>query len=121
MRHYNRVTLVGNIARDPDLRYVATGSAVTKFTLAVNRRKKEADAADYIDVVTWDKLAETSNTYLKKGSLVLIEGQLTIRAYESKGGEKHKAGEVVMSVLQMLVRRTKGGDDAESAAEIAPA
>lgn len=60
-------------------------------------------------MVAWDKLAETSNTCLKKGTLVLIEGRLTIRLYESKGGERHKAAEVVMSLLQMLGRRTSDG------------
>jgi single-strand DNA-binding protein len=107
--HYNRVTLVGNVVRDPEIRYVGSGAAVTKFTIAVNRKSKEADSADYIDVVAWDKLAETSNTYLKKGTLVLVEGRLAIHAYESKGGEKHKASEVVMSLLQMLGRRTTDG------------
>ena len=57
-------------------------------------------------MVAWDKLAETSNTYLKKGTLVLVEGRLTIRPYESRGGEKHKAAEVVISLLQLLARTT---------------
>jgi single-strand DNA-binding protein len=104
MPRYNRVTLVGNLVRDPEIRYVAGGNAVTNFTLAVNRKSKEADSVDYIDIVAWDKLAETSNTYLKKGTLVLVEGRLAIRPYESKGGEKHKAAEVVISLLQMLSR-----------------
>ena len=111
MPHYNRVTLVGNVVRDPEIRQVGSGAAVAKFTIAVNRKSKEPDSADYIDVVAWDKLAETSHTYLKKGTLVLVEGRLTIRSYESKGGEKHKAAEVVMSVLQMLGRRTSGAGD----------
>lgn len=109
MPHYNRVTLVGNVVRDPEIRYVASGAAVTKFTIAVNRKSKEAGSVDYIDVVAWDKLPETSTTYLKKGTLVLVEGRLAIHAYESKGGEKHKAAEVVMSLLQMLGRTTTDG------------
>jgi single-strand DNA-binding protein len=117
MPRYNRVTLVGNLVRDPEIRYVAGGNAVTKFTIAVSRKSKEADSVDYIDVVAWNKLAETTNTYLKKGTLVLVEGRLAIRSYESKGGEKHKAAEVVLSLLQMLDRSKSdcggGPNDAE--------
>jgi single-strand DNA-binding protein len=109
MPRYNRVTLIGNLVRDPEIRYVAGGDAVTKFTIAVNRKSKETDSVDYIDVVAWDKLAETSNTYLKKGTLVLVEGRLAIRLYESKDGEKHKAAEVVVSLLQMLGRTKSDG------------
>jgi single-strand DNA-binding protein len=102
MGNFNRIIIVGNLVRDPEIRYVQNGAAVAKFTVAVNRRTKQNDSADYIDVVAWDKLAECSNTYLKKGSSVLVEGRLAIRRYESKSGEKHKAAEVVMSSIQML-------------------
>ena len=60
MPRYNRVTLVGNLVRDPEIRYVAGGNAVTKFTIAVSRKSKEAAAVDYIDIVAWNKLAETT-------------------------------------------------------------
>ena len=114
MGNYNRIILTGNLVRDPEIRYVPSGSPVTKFTIAVNRRSKQNDAVDYIDVVAWDKLAETSNTYLKKGMSVLVEGRLTIRPYESKSGEKHKAVEIVMSFMQMLNRLPNGSRRAES-------
>ncbi len=107
---YNRVILVGNLVRDPEIRYVGSGAAVTKFTLAVNRRSKQAEETDFIDIVAWDKLAETCNTYLKKGSSCLVEGRLSIRSYETKEGEKRKAAEVVCNVMQMLDRRSGGGD-----------
>ena len=76
------------------------------FTIAVNRRTKQDDSVDYIDVVAWDKLAETSNTCRTKGMPVLVEGRLTIRPYESKSGEEHKAADVVISLMQMLNRGT---------------
>jgi single-strand DNA-binding protein len=107
MGNYNRIILVGNLVRDPEIRYVQSGSPVTKFTIAVNRRTKQDDSVDYIDVVAWDNLAETSNTYLRKGVPILVEGRLTIRPYESKSGEKHKAAEVVMSFMQMLSRNSE--------------
>jgi single-strand DNA-binding protein len=111
---YNRIILVGNLTRDPEIRYVGSGAAVVKFTLAVNRRAKQQDETDYIDIVAWDKLAETCNTYLKKGMSCLVEGRLSIRSYDDKDGNKRKATEVVANVMQMLDRaggpRSSGGD-----------
>jgi single-strand DNA-binding protein len=106
---YNRIILVGNLTRDPEIRYVGSGAAVAKFTLAVNRRSKQQEETDYIDIVAWDKLAETCNTYLKKGMSCLVEGRLSIRSYETKAGEKRKATEVVCNVMQMLDRAGGGG------------
>ena len=117
MGNYNRIILVGNLARDPEIRYVQSGSPVTNFTIAVNRRTKQDDAVDYIDIVAWDKLAETSNTYLKKGMPVLVEGRLSIRSYESKSGEKHKVAEVVISFMQMLTRASGDGAVSYTGAE----
>ena len=106
---FNRVILVGNLVRDPEIRYIASGTPVTKFTLAVNRRAKEKEDTDFIDIVAWDKLAETCNTYLKKGQSCLVEGRLSIRSYETKEGEKRKAAEVVINTMQMLTSRGAGG------------
>jgi single-strand DNA-binding protein len=116
--NYNRVVIVGNVVRDPDVRYVQSGLPVAKFTVAVNHFTKQGEVVDFIDVVAWDQDAERSSTYLKKGMPVLVEGRLAIRAYESKGGEKHKAAEVVMSHMQMLNRaETRGGNEAAIATE----
>jgi single-strand DNA-binding protein len=117
MGNYNRIILVGNLVRDPEIRYVQSGSPVTNITIAVNRRAKQDDAVDYIDIVAWDKLAETSNTYLKKGMPVLVEGRLSIRSYESKSGEKHKVAEVVISFMQMLTRASGDGAVSYTGAE----
>ncbi len=106
---FNKIILVGNLTRDPEIRYVGSGAAVAKFTLAVNRRSKQQEETDYIDIVAWDKLAETCNTYLKKGMSCLVEGRLSIRSYETKEGEKRKATEVVCNSMQMLDRAGGGG------------
>src|SRR5579875_2120529 len=111
---FNRITLVGNLTRDPEIRYVGSGAAVTKFTLAVNRRSKQQEETDYIDCVAWDKLAETCNTYLKKGMSCLVDGRLSIRSYETKEGEKRKAAEVVVNTMQMLDRANRGGGEGGS-------
>lgn len=107
---FNRITLVGNLTRDPEIRYVGSGAAVTKFTLAVNRRSKQQEETDYIDCVAWDKLAETCNTYLKKGMSCLVDGRLSIRSYDDKDGNKRKATEVVVNTMQMLDRANRGAD-----------
>jgi single-strand DNA-binding protein len=106
---YNRITLVGNLTRDPEIRYLSSGSGVTKFALAVNRKTKQGDETMFIDVVAWDKLGEICNTYLKKGMSVLIEGRLSIRNYDDKEGVKRKAVEVVASDMQMLDSKRSGG------------
>jgi single-strand DNA-binding protein len=126
---YNRVILVGNLTRDPEIRYVQSGSAVTKFALAVNRRTKNGDDTTFVDIVAWDngnyKLAETCNTYLKKGMSVLVEGRLAIRSYDDKDGNKRKATEVVIDQMQMLDSRggprTEGGDGGSYERSPAPA
>ncbi len=107
---YNRVILVGNLTRDPEIRYIASGMGVTKFTLAINRRTKTGDETTYVDIVAWDKLAETCNSYLKKGMSVLVEGRLSIRSYEDRDNVKRKATEIVIDLMQMLDR--KGAEEA---------
>jgi single-strand DNA-binding protein len=108
---YNRIVLVGNLTRDPEIRYVdGGGKAVTKFALAVNRRTKGGDETMFIDIVAWDRLGEICNQYLKKGMSALVEGRLAIRKYETKEGEKRTAVEVVASDMQMLDKKSGGGN-----------
>ncbi len=98
---YNRVILVGNLTRDPEIRYTQSGKGVTKFTLAVNNPRNKEETT-FVDIVAWDRLGETCNTYLKKGSNCLVEGRLVIRSYDDKDGNKRKATEVVIDNMQML-------------------
>ena len=110
---YNHITLVGRLTRDPEIRYVQSGNAVTSFSLAINRKTKQGEEAMFIDIVAWDspnrKLAEVCNTYLRKGMTVLVDGRLSIRSYETKEGEKRKVTEVVANDMQMLDSRNAGG------------
>lgn len=107
--NYNRVILVGNLTRDPEIRYTQSGKAVVKFTLAVNNPRNKEETT-FVDIVAWDRLGETCNTYLKKGSNTLVEGRLVIRSYDDKDGNKRKATEIVIDNMQMLGSR-QGGDD----------
>jgi single-strand DNA-binding protein len=103
------VILVGNLTRDPEMRYTQSGKGVAKFTLAVNNPRNKEETT-YVDIVAWDRLGETCNTYLKKGSSTLVEGRLVIRSYDDKDGNKRKATEVVIDNMQMLSARGAGGE-----------
>jgi single-strand DNA-binding protein len=108
---YNRVILVGNLTRDPEIRYTQSGKGVTKFTLAVNNPRNKEETT-FVDIVAWDRLGETCNTYLKKGTNTLVEGRLVIRSYDDKDGNKRKATEIVIDNMQMLgSRNDRGGSE----------
>ncbi len=121
---FNKVFLMGNLTRDPELRYIPSGQAVTGFTIAVNRvylsqsgEKKEE--VSFLKVVVWGKRAEVCNEYLKKGSPVFVEGRLQTRSWDAPDGTKRSAVEVVAQSVQFLSRGTSGG--AKSQASDAPA
>jgi single-strand DNA-binding protein len=106
MASYNRVILVGNLTRDPELRYIASGSAVTDIGLAVNDRRKNAagewvEEVTFVDVTLWARTAEVASEYLTKGSPVLIEGRLKLDSWE-KDGQKHSKLKVICERMQML-------------------
>jgi len=109
---YNRVILVGNLTRDPEIKYTQSGKGVTKFSLAVNNPRNKEETT-FVDIVAWDKLGETCNKYLKKGSNTLVEGRLVIRSYDDKDGNKRKATEVVIDNMQMLGSRPEGAGGGE--------
>jgi single-strand DNA-binding protein len=115
---YNRCVFVGNLVRDPEVKYVdGGGKLVCKFALAVNRKGKGKDEVLFIDVIAWDKLGETCNTYLKKGSSCLVEGRLAVRKYEGKDGNKYTAVECIASGMTMLDKREGGGGSYASSGE----
>lgn len=113
MASYNRVVLVGNVTRDPELRYIPSGTAVTEIGLAVNDRRKNAsgewiDETTFVDITLWGRQAEIANEYLNKGSSVLIEGRLKLDTWE-KDGKKNSKLRVVGERMQMLGGRGQGG------------
>ena len=106
---FNRVLLIGNLTRDPELRYIPSGQAVVTFTLAVNRtylantgeRKEEVS---FLRIVAWAKLAERCHEYLRKGSPVFVEGRLQSRSWDAPDGTKRSTVEVVAQSVQFLGR-----------------
>ncbi len=103
----NRVVLVGRMTRDPELRRTANQTAVTSFSLAVNRNFTSADgqSADYINCVVWNKAAENVERYCSKGSLVGVEGRIQTRSYDNQQGQKVYVVEVVCDSVQFLETR----------------
>jgi len=105
MASFNRVVLMGNLTRDPELRYISTGTAVSEIGLAVNDRVKKGDQwvdeATFVDVTLWGRTAEVANEYLSKGSNILIEGRLKYDTWE-KDGQKRSKLRVVAEKMQMV-------------------
>jgi len=104
----NRVILIGRLVRDPEARTVASGQAMARFTLAVDRGFANGQGqreADFIDVVAWRTLAERVAEHLRRGRLVGIEGRLQIRRFETAQGKRRKAAEVVADRVRFLDRK----------------
>lgn len=107
MASLNRVLLMGNITRDPELRYVPSGSAVATFTLAMNRVYKsqtgeKKEETSFVRVVVWGRMAEVCGEYLKKGSPVFVEGRLQSRSWDGPDGQKRSTIEVIATNIQFM-------------------
>jgi len=115
MTSFNKVILLGNLTRDPEVRYTPNGSAVTSFALAVNRKYKQGDEmkeeVSYIDIVVFGKQAENCGQYLNKGDAALIEGRLQQRRWDDKetGQKRSKVEVAAQSVTFMPKRQPAGG------------
>jgi single-strand DNA-binding protein len=111
----NRVQLIGNLGKDPEIKYTPQGTAVAKITIATNERFKDKagewqDRTEWHNVVLWQRLAEIAGEYLKKGGKVYIEGRLQTRSWDDKQtGQKKYMTEIVASDLILLGGRGEGG------------
>jgi single-strand DNA-binding protein len=116
-RSINKVTLLGNLTRDPELRNTKTGKAVCDFTLATNRsfiddQGARNELAEFHHIVAWGKLAEIAGKYLVKGSRVLVEGRLQTRDYETPDGQKKSKTEIVINDLVLIDMKALSATDA---------
>lgn len=106
---FNKVILMGNLTRDPELRYTPQGTSVCNFGIAVNRKYKQAEEVKeevtFINIVVFGKQADTCGQYLNKGSAVLIEGRLQERRWETEDGKKRSKHEVVAQNVRFLSRK----------------
>lgn len=112
MSNYNKVILMGNLTRDPELRYTGQGTAVANLGLAVNRKRKDPNGevieeTTFIDVTAWGKTAENVSKYMKKGRSLMVDGRLHLEQWE-KDGEKRSRLTVVAESVQFLGGKPQG-------------
>jgi single-strand DNA-binding protein len=117
MRSVNKVIIIGNLTRDPELKQTQNGQDITTFGIATNREwvtqsGEKKKSTEFHEVVAWAKLAEICSKYLRKGKLVYVEGYLKTRSWEGETGEKRFKTEIVLHDMIMLEKR-KDGDVAD--------
>ena len=120
----NKVMLIGNVGKDPEMRYTANGNAVTNFTLAVNRNFPSGDGerkeeTEWFTVVTWNKLAETLGQHLQKGRKVYVEGRLQSRSWDGPDGQKRYRTEVIANQV-LFLDRPQGASMPDMGGDIEP-
>ena len=114
MANINRVVLVGNLTKDPELRHTPSGTAVCKLRIAVNTRQKDpqgnwGDKPNYFDVTVWGNQGESCAQYLSKGRPVGVDGRLDWREWDAQDGSKRQAVEIIADSVQFLGSRQGGG------------
>ena len=111
MASFNKVVLLGNLTRDPDLKFTQSGSALCKLGLAVNQKYKKGDEwvedPVFVDITVWGKQAENCAEYLKKGSPVLVDGRLNFSQWKTDDGQKRSKIDVTANSVQFLGSRDK--------------
>jgi len=118
--------MIGNLTRDPDLRYITSGAAVCNFGLAINRAYTDEDGekkedVTFIDIVCWNRLAEVATEYLHKGSPVFVEGRLKQNSWETEDGQKRYKHEIVARSVQFLSNgKSDKGEDEDAAGDDVP-
>lgn len=121
MLGFNKVILAGNLTKNPELRYTPSGTPVTSFGLAVNRRFRQADDQKedvcYIDIVVFGKQAEHCGQYLSKGDGAIIDGRLQQRRWETEDGQRRSKHEVVAQTVTFLPKKSGATPESDFAAE----
>jgi len=105
MASLNSVSIIGNVGKEPEMRFVPSGKPVTSFNVATNEKFGGNDHTEWFNIVTWNKLAETCNQYITKGQQVFVEGRLQTRSWEGDDGVKHYKTEVIANKVLFLGQR----------------
>ena len=115
----NKVLLTGRLTHDPEMRSLSSGKAVTQFSIATNEYIGQGkEKAEYHNIVTWDRLAQTCGEFLGKGQQVAIEGRIQTRTWDDDKGVRHWKTEIVANTVEMLSGRKKKDYAAESSADL---
>lgn len=109
MASLNKVMIIGNLGREPEMRYTANGNPVTTFSVATSRgytspEGERREETEWFNVVTWNKLAERCSQYLQKGRRVYVEGRLQTRSWDGQDGQRHYRTEVIANTVLFLDR-----------------
>ena len=108
MRGVNKVIALGNVGKDPEMRFTPSGDPTTSFSVAVSEKYGEKESTTWFNIVTWKKLAEVCNQYLAKGQPVYVEGKLKNSSWQSPDGQKHYKTEVIAERVIFLGRKELG-------------
>jgi single-strand DNA-binding protein len=111
----NKIIVIGNLGRDPEMRYTSSGQSVTSFSVATNRRfttaaGEQREETDWFNVSAWGRLSELCNQYLTKGQQVYLEGRLHLRSYETRDGQTRWVNDITVTDVQFLGRAGGAGD-----------
>ena len=114
MPNFNKVYLMGNLTRDPELRTTSSGTPVCQFGMAVNRiynnsNGERQEETTFVDIEAWGRQAETISKYVNKGNPLFVEGRLKLDTWENKEGEKRSKMKVVLENMQLISQRGEGG------------
>ena len=125
MASFNKVILLGNLTRDPEMRYTPSGTPIASFGLAVNRRYRQGDEQKeevcFVDISAFGRQAELAGEYLSKGRMVLIEGRLQFRSWEDQSGQRRSKLDVIAERVNFMPRASQdGGSSRQSAGAGAP-
>ena len=115
----NKIIVIGNVGRDPEMRYTPSGQGVTSFSVASNRRYRTAageqrEETEWFNVSAWGRLAEICNQYLTRGQQVYVEGRLRSRSYQGNDGQTRFSLDITLTEMQMLGSRGSGMDEDRS-------
>ena len=120
----NKITLIGNLGRDPEVRYAQSGTPICNFSIGVTERRKEKDDwkdhTEWFNIVTFGKTAENTGRFLKKGRQVYIDGRLQSRKWQDKEGQQRTSVEVIANQIVFLGSRDQQGGDYTPAPAAAP-
>lgn len=105
MANLNRVEIIGNVGKEPEMRFTPNGNAVTSFSVAVNSKYGEEETTEWFSVVAWKKLAETCNQFLLKGQQVYVDGRLQTRKWDGEDGVTHYRTEVIANKVLFLGKK----------------
>lgn len=109
----NKIIVIGNLGRDPEMRYTPSGQSVTSFSIATNRKftvgGEQREETDWFNVSAWGRLSELCNQYLTKGQQVYVEGRLHLRSYDGRDGQTRWVNEISLTDVQFLSRGGPGG------------